>query len=155
VAGLVIEVDDPARADVRSLLEQHLRFAREVTRPENVYALDPDELFDETITLFSVRVDGELLGVGALKEVEPGHVELKAMHTAPAARRRGVGRALVDHLVAVAADRGARRVSLETGVGEAFAPARSLYAAAGFVASGPFGSYPASAESAFMTRVLR
>lgn len=155
MAGFVIEVDDPEREDVRALLEEHLRFARSVTRPEDVYALDLAELVDLSITLFSVRVDGELLGVGALKELDDaGHVELKSMHTADAARRRGVGRAMVEHLLAVAADRGARRVSLETGAGEAFAPARSLYASAGFVPCGAFGDYPASSNSVFMTRAL-
>src|SRR5262245_49094262 len=127
----VIDVDDPRRDDVRALLQQHLTFARDVTPPEDVYALDLDGLLDPTITLFSVRVDGELLGIGALKELEPGHAELKSMHTARAARRRGVGRALVDHLLLVAAERGIRRVSLETGAMEAFGPARSLYASAG------------------------
>ena len=76
------------------------------------------------------------------------------MHTAIASRGRGVGRALVDHLVAVAAARGARRVSLECGAGDAFVPARSLYAAAGFVRCGPFGEYEVTPDTVFMTRVL-
>jgi len=150
----VIEVDDPRRDDVRALLEQHLAFAREVTPPEDVHALDLDGLLDPSVTLYSVRVDGELLGVGALKELEPGHAELKSMHTARAARRRGVGRAIVDHLLAVAASRGVRRVSLETGAMDAFAPARALYASVGFVPCGPFGDYEESPNSAYMTLVL-
>jgi len=155
VAVLVIEVDDPRREDVHALLEEHLRFARSVTRPEDVYALDLDGLVDPSITFFSARLDGELVGVGALKQLDDaGHVELKSMHTALAARRRGVGRALVEQLLAVAAERGARRVSLETGAGEAFAPARSLYASAGFVPCGAFGDYPASSNAVFMTRAL-
>jgi putative acetyltransferase len=154
VPGFVIEVDDPKRDDVRSFLEQHLAFARAVTPPEDVHALDPSGLLDPAVTVFSLRVDGKLLGVGALKQLDPQHVELKAMHTTAAARRRGVGRAIVDHLLAVAAGRGARRVSLETGAGEAFAPARSLYGAAGFVPCEPFGDYDASPNSAFMTRFL-
>jgi putative acetyltransferase len=154
VGALVLDVDDPRREDVRALLERHLHFARTVTRPEDVYALELDALLDPAITLYSVRVDGELLGVGAIKLLDPEHAELKSMHTEVAARRRGVGRALVDHLVAVAAARGVRRVSLETGAGEAFAPARSLYVAAGFAPCGPFGDYPESPNSAFMTRLV-
>jgi putative acetyltransferase len=153
--GFVVEVDDPRRDDVRSLLEEHLAFARKVTPPEDVHALDLDGLLEPAVTFFSLRVDGKLLGVGALKELDPHHVELKSMHTTAAARRLGVGRAIVDHLLAVAAGRGARRVSLETGAGEAFAPARSLYAGAGFVPCGAFGDYEASPSSAFMTRFLR
>jgi len=154
VHGFVIEVDNPRRHDVRTLLEQHLTFARGVTPPEDVHALDLDGLLDSTIAFFSLRVEGELLGVGALKQLDADHVELKSMHTAVAARRRGVGRAIVQHLLAVAAARGVRRVSLETGAGEAFAPARALYAGSGFVPCGPFGDYAASPNSAFMTRLL-
>ena len=116
--------------------------------------LDPDDALDANMTLFSVRADGELLGIGALKQLDSDHAELKSMHTAIAARGRGVGRALVDHLVAVAAARGVRRVSLECGAGEAFVPARSLYAAAGFVPCGPFGEYTATPDNVFMTRIL-
>jgi len=154
VDGFVVDVGDPRSDDVRSLLEQHLTFARGVTRPEDVHALDLDGLLDSTITFFALRAGGELLGVGALKQLDPHHAELKSMHTAVAARRRGVGRAIVEHLLAVAGARGVRRVSLETGAGEAFAPARALYARAGFVPCGPFGDYEASPNSAFMTRLL-
>jgi putative acetyltransferase len=154
VDELVIDVDDPRRDDVRSLLAQHLSFARSVTPPEDVYALDVDGLVDPAVTFFSARVDGELLGIGAIKEIEPGHAELKSMHTAAAARGRGVGRAMVEHMLAVAGARGFRRVSLETGSMEAFAPARSLYAATGFEPCGAFGDYRESPNSAYMTRLV-
>jgi putative acetyltransferase len=149
-----IAEDDPRRDDVRALLEAHLRFAHAMTPLEHVYALDLDGLLDPAIAFYSVRWGGELLGVGAIKELDPEHAELKSMHTAEAARRRGVARALVDHLVGVARDRGARRVSIETGTGEAFAPARSLYASAGFVPCGPFGDYAATEDNTFMTLEL-
>jgi putative acetyltransferase len=152
--GFVIEVDDPRRDDVRALLEQHLEFVHEVTPPEDIHALDLDGLLDPAVTFFSLRLDGRLLGVGAIKRLDPDHVELKSMHTVRDARGRGVGRAIVDHLVGVASTAGARRVSLETGSMEAFAPARSLYASAGFVDCGPFGDYEASPSSTFMTRLL-
>jgi putative acetyltransferase len=150
--GFVIEVDDPRRDDVRALLERHLAFAKAVTPPEDVHALELDGLLDPSVTFFGLRVDGRLLGVGAIKQLDADHVELKSMHTAEEARRRGVGRAIVDYLLAVAAERGASRVSLETGAMDAFEPARSLYASAGFEPCGPFGDYPASPNSAFMTR---
>jgi putative acetyltransferase len=155
VERFAIEADDPQRDDVRALLAQHLSFARSVTPPEDVFALDLDGLLDPAVTLFSLRVDGELLGIGALKDIEPGHAELKSMHTTAAARRRGVGRAMVEHLLAVAAARGIRRVSLETGAMEAFAPASSLYASAGFEPCGAFGDYRPSPNSAYMTRLVQ
>jgi putative acetyltransferase len=151
----VIEVDDPRRDDVRALLEAHLVFAKSVAiSPADVHALDLDGLLDPAITFFSVRSDGEVLGVGALKLLDEEHAELKSMHTAEVARRRGVGRALVEHLLEVAAARGVRRVSLETGAMDAFAPARTLYASVGFVPCGPFGDYPSTRNNMFMTRVI-
>ena len=150
-----IVVDDPRAGDVRALLEDHLRFASGTTPPEDVHALDIDALLDPAVTFFSFRSDGKLLGVAALRRVDGGHAEIKSMHTAEAARRRGIARALVDHLVGVARQRGYRRVSLETGAGDAFAPARELYARAGFTSCGPFADYPDSPNSVYMTLSLR
>jgi len=149
--GLVIAGDDPRAADVRALLDRHLTFAREVTPPEDVYALDVEGLLDPAVTFFSARVDGDLVGVGALKQLDRSHGELKSMHTIETARGQGVGRAMVDHLLSVALDRNYQRVSLETGRMAAFEPARSLYAKAGFVPCEPFGEYVESSSSACMT----
>jgi putative acetyltransferase len=106
---------------------------------------------DPAVTFFSARLDGELLGVGALKHLDDSHAELKSMHTVEAARCRGVGRAMVDHLLSVAADRNCRRVSLETGTMDAFVPARALYTKLGFAPCEPFGEYIASPSSTCMT----
>jgi putative acetyltransferase len=150
-----IAIDDPRADDVRHLLARHLAFADSTSPPEDVHALDVDGLLDPAVTLFSFRLGGELLGVGALKELDERHAELKSMHTAERARRRGIGRAMLDHLIGVAHDRGFVRVSIETGSMEAFAPARSLYAGAGFEECGPFGDYRPSPNSSFMTLSLR
>ena len=152
--GPVIAVDDPRAEDVRALLEAHLAFAREVTPPEDVHALDIEGLLDPSVTFFSARLDGELVGIGALKQLDDSHAELKSMHTVEAARCRGVGRAMVDHLLSVAAERRCRRVSLETGTMDVFAPARGLYTKAGFAPCEPFGDYRASRNSAYMTITL-
>jgi putative acetyltransferase len=149
-----IALDDPRAEDVRALLEHHLAFANEHSPPEDVHALDLDGLLRPDISFYSYRVDGQLLGIGALKTVDADHAELKSMHTAEAARGRGVGRAMVDHLLAVARERGIRRVSLETGTPDAFVPARSLYASVGFEECGPFGAYFDSPWSVCMTLQL-
>jgi putative acetyltransferase len=107
-----IAVDDPRSPDVRALLERHLEFARSQTPPEHSFALDLDGLLDPAITLFSCRVGGNLLGIGAIKHLDPQHAEIKSMHTAEAARGRGVGRAMLTHLLNVARSQGFRRVSL-------------------------------------------
>ena len=149
-----ISADDPRAADVRRLLEHHLEFCRSTTPPEDVHALDLDELLDPAVTFVSYRRDGEVLAVGALKQLNATHAELKSMHTARAARGQGIGRAMVDYLVGLAQDRGLHRVSLETGSTAEFAAARSLYARAGFTDTGPFGDYLPSPNSTFMTLKL-
>jgi putative acetyltransferase len=139
---------------VRALLEAHLAFAREMTPAEHVHALDVEGLLEPAVTFFSARRDGVLLGVGALKRLDGSHAEIKSMHTAAAARRQGVGRAMVDHLLSVAADRGYERVSLETGTMDAFAPARLLYEQAGFRPCDPYGEYTTNPYSVCMTIVV-
>ena len=148
---LVIAVDDPRAQDVEALLDAHLAFAHKVTPPEDVHALEIEGLLYPAVTFFSARLDGELLGVGALKQLDESHAELKSMHTIEAARGRGVGRAMVDHLLSVAVDRNCQRVSLETGTMDAFAPARSLYTKVGFAPCEPFGDYSFSPSSTCMT----
>jgi putative acetyltransferase len=143
--------DDPRKPDVRALLERHLTFALEMTPPEHSFALDVDALVDPSIAFFSYRADGGLLGIGAIKEHSPVFGEIKSMHTAAAARGRGVGRAILTHLLDVARSRGYTRVSLETGTMAEFAPARALYASAGFVPCEPFGDYQPSPDNYFMT----
>ena len=154
MAPLVIAVDDPRAGDVRALLERHLAFAVEVTPAGHVHALGVDGLLDPVVTFFGARAGGELLGVGALKELDDGHGELKSMHTAATARGRGVGRAMVEHLLGVARARGYRRVSLETGTGDAFAAARALYVATGFEPCAPFADYTENPYSTCMTSTL-
>ena len=148
---LQIELDDPRREDVVALLRAHLGFAAAHTPAEDRHALDVDGLLEPDMSLYSAR-DGEgtLLGVGALKELDARHGELKSMHTAAAARGQGVGWAMLTHLLAVARARGYERVSLETGSMEAFAPARALYASAGFVLCEPFAAYVPSRNNVFM-----
>ena len=149
-----IGVDDPRREDVRQLLVHHLTHARSNSLPDDVHALEVDGLVDPAVSFFSFRRDGKLLAVGALRQVDEGHAELKSMHTAEAVRGTGIGRAMVEHLVGVARRRGLRRVSIETGTQAAFAPARTLYQKAGFSPCGPFGDYGPSPNSTFMTLAL-
>ncbi|MET0458919.1 MAG: GNAT family N-acetyltransferase [Ilumatobacteraceae bacterium] len=154
MGDLLIGPDDPRADDVVELLRRHLAFANEHSPPEDVHALDVAGLVDPAITFCSARRDGELLAVGALKRLDDAHAEVKSMHTAAAARRQGVARAMLDHLLDLARLGGYRRVSLETGSMAAFVPARTLYAAVGFVACPPFGSYVVSPNSTCMTLAL-
>ncbi|MGH2880836.1 MAG: GNAT family N-acetyltransferase [Solirubrobacteraceae bacterium] len=148
---LDIAIADPRIEDVRGLVEHHLKFGRLHSPPHDAHALEVDGLLDPAVTLFSIRCRGELVAIGALKRLDDQHAELKTMHTFKHVRGQGVGRAMLDHLLAVARERGFERVSLETGAQDAFAPARSLYASAGFVPCEPFGDYHRSPSTTYMT----
>ena len=151
---VVVSVDDPRAPDVRTLLEAHLAFAREATPPAYSFALEVDQLAEPGVTFFSARTDGCLVGVGALKRLDHSHAEIKSMHTRAAMRGRGVGRAVVEHILTFARAQGYARVSLETGTLEVFAPARALYAGIGFEPCAPFGDYVHSPYNTCMTMVL-
>jgi putative acetyltransferase len=146
-----IDIDDPARDDVLALLEEHLRSMHELSPPESVHALDVSRLKNPDITFWSVREGDLLLGCGALKELAPDHGEIKSMRTPAALRRKGAGRAVLNHILAEARRRGYRRVSLETGPAETFSAAHQLYESAGFEPCGPFGDYKLDPHSVFMT----
>jgi putative acetyltransferase len=149
-----ISIENPRADEARALLERHLVFARAQVPPEDAHALDIDELADPAVTFYGLRVDGELLAIGALKRLDDGHAELKSMHTAHGARGRGLGREMLVHLLGTARAQGFTRVSLETGSAQAFAPARALYASAGFTECDPFGDYRLSPNSTYMTTEL-
>ena len=146
-----IEIDDPSRPDVYALLEEHLRNMYELSPPESVHALDVSRLKAPDITFWTVRDAGQLLGCGALKQLSPVHGEIKSMRTPLALRRRGAGKAVLNHILSVARQRGYTRLSLETGPAHSFGPAHALYVSAGFQECGPFGDYQLDPYSVFMT----
>lgn len=147
-------LDDPR---VIALLHSHLRRARAETAPGSAHAFDLSGLHAPDVSFWSVWEGGgpddtgsALVGVGALRRLSPEHGEVKSMHTAEAARGRGVGSAMLRHIIAQAQARGMTRVSLETGSWPYFAPARALYARHGFVECAPFGDYRLDPNSVFM-----
>jgi putative acetyltransferase len=150
-----IEVDDLTRPEVHALLQEHLDNMYELSPPESVHALDLSKLRAPGITFWSVWDGPTLAGCGALKEMSPAEGEIKSMRTPKALRRRGAGRAVLEHIVAEAKRRGYRRLYLETGSAEAFAAARTLYESFGFTYCGPFGEYRPDRHSTFMTLELR
>jgi putative acetyltransferase len=150
-----IEIDDLARPQVRALLEEHLRDMFMLSPADQVFAFDASQLKAPGLTFWTVW-DGEaLLGCAALKELSPSHGEIKSMRTPNALRRRGAGRALLNHIVQVARARGYEALQLETGRHPAFAPAHALYRSAGFEPCGPFGAYRENGNSVFMALQLR
>jgi putative acetyltransferase len=149
-----IQVDDLSGPEIRALLEEHLRDMHELSPPESVHALDLAALRKPEITFWTAWSQGELIGCGALKTLDPTHGEIKSMRTSPARRRTGAGRAMLEHIIMEARARSYARLSLETGSMDAFAPARRLYEAFGFTYCGPFADYTADPHSVFMSRSL-
>ena len=149
-----IAPDDLTRPDVHQLLSEHLADMFATSPAESVHALDHSALSHETITFWTARENGLLMGCGALKELAAGHAEIKSMRTTTAARGRGVATRMLEHIVAEAGRRGYERVSLETGTEEYFAPARRLYARHGFTECPPFADYTLDPNSVFMELTL-
>jgi len=146
-----IRIDDLLGGEVIGLLQAHLDYCRASSPPESVHALDLDGLRARNVTFWSIWDGEHILGCGALKELDPRHGEIKSMHTKASARGKGVAAAVVKHIIAEARARGYRRVSLETGSNDAFAPARALYTSFGFVLTEPFADYRPDPYSVFMT----
>jgi putative acetyltransferase len=149
-----IRVDDLSGPEIAGLLREHLHSMTLYSPPESIHALDLEALRRPEITFWSVWQDSELIGCGAIKELDAGHAEIKSMRTALAHLRKGVAAALMRHILEEAGRRCYQRLSLETGSAEAFAPARSLYASFGFQFCGPFAGYVEDPYSVFMTRGL-
>jgi putative acetyltransferase len=151
IMSMQIKTDDLTGPEVIGLLQTHLDYCRATSPPESVHALDLDGLRAQNVTFWSIWDGPDILGCGALKELDQDHGEIKSMHTKARERGRGVATAVVEHIIAQARSRGYRRLSLETGSNEAFAPARALYAMFGFVMTEPFADYRPDPNSVFMT----
>ena len=143
-----IRPGDLADERVIRLLTDHLADMFATSPAESVHALDVSGLSAPGVTFWTVA-DGD-----ELKELDPEHGELKSMRTDAAARGRGLGALLLEHVLDESARRGYRRVSLETGSQEFFRPARRLYEKYGFRECGPFADYVLDANSVFMTLEL-
>jgi putative acetyltransferase len=149
-----ITIDDLQGPEIYALLQEHLQSMALHSPPESIHALDIEALRKPDITFWTVWDSGELLGCGALKELDAQHGEIKSMRTSSLHLRKGVAKTLLTHILEEAKRRGYRRVSLETGSMEAFEPARQLYAHFGFTSCEPFADYTEDPYSVFMTREL-
>ncbi|HEX7763470.1 MAG TPA: GNAT family N-acetyltransferase [Cellvibrio sp.] len=151
---MLIKIDDLRSPEIAELLTEHLQDMYAASPPECVYALDLEKLRKPEITFWSVWGGNQLMGCGALKELDAQHAEIKSMRSANRFRGQGVGKAMLEHILQVARERNYIRLSLETGSPDFFIPARKLYERYGFEYCGPFGDYPEDPYSMFMTKKL-
>ena len=146
-----IIIDDLSGEKIIELIRIHLAGMAENSPPESIHALNIAQLKQPNITFYSAWEDDDLLGCGALKELTATHGEIKSMRTAEKHVRKGVARAILQHLLNEAKTRGYTKVSLETGSMDAFQPARRLYETFGFTYCAPFDQYTDDPNSTFMT----
>jgi putative acetyltransferase len=151
---LEIRIDDLTGSEIQLFLKEHLEDMARHSPPESCHALDLERLRKPEVTFWSAWNNNELLGCGALKELTPQHGEIKSMRTAAAYRGKGVATALLNKILEEAKRRNYKRVSLETGSMDSFAPARSLYARFGFKECNPFADYVEDPYSLYMTKEL-
>ena len=127
----------------------------EISPPESVHALDLERLRAPDITFWSAWEGDQLLGCGALRELDPSSGEVKSMRTVVAHRGKGVGSKILEEIIAAAHQRGYERLLMETGSERAFAPAQRMYERYGFTYRGPFAEYIEDPNSVFMTKDLQ
>ncbi|WP_082209726.1 GNAT family N-acetyltransferase [Fischerella sp. PCC 9605] len=154
MSRLEIRKDDLTGKKIADFLREHLEEMYEITPPESVHALDLEALRSPDITFWSAWEGSELLGCGALKELDSRSGEVKSMRTAKAHRRRGVASKILEHIITQAERRAYDCLNLETGALPEFAPARALYIRYGFEYRGPFAEYIDDPNSVFMMKKL-
>lgn len=152
MVNLTIKLDDLSGPEVAALINEHLQNMSALSPPESMHALNLDGLKRPDVTFWSAWEQDELVGCGALKELDKEHGELKSMRTSAKHLRKGVARRVLEHIMEEAKRRGYQRLSLETGSMEEFQPAIKLYARFGFQECGPFADYEEDPNSIFMTK---
>ena len=147
-----IEYASPRHPEIRNLLQASHDLMGGLFPAEANHFLSIDALCDAHIHFFGVRVDGVYRACGALA-VKKEYGELKSIFTDPAARGRGLGRKIIQHIEDTATDLGLAQLKLETG--SLLHDAHRLYEREGFVLCGPFGAYEPAAFSVFMRKDLK
>lgn len=137
-----------------ALMDIHAALMLSLSPPGSCHFLALEALKADTITTWEMRDGDKLVGCGALKHLSATHGELKSMHTLESYRGAGLGRKMLEHIIAEAHQRGYQRLSLETGSMDGFIPSRQLYTAFGFEVCPPFADYIEDPYSVFMTRAL-
>ena len=147
---LRIELDDLSGPEVAAFLGEHINEMKAISPPESKHALDLDGLRKPEVTFWTVWDNKNLVGCGALKELNTNHGEIKSMRTSVETRGKGVASRILEHIITEASHRGYSRLSLETGAMSFFKPAHQLYRKYGFIECLPFAEYIEDPNSIFM-----
>lgn len=151
-ANISIKVGELRHNEVIALLQAHHHDMLSHSPPESVHALDIEKLEHADITFWSLWINQQLAGIGALKELDLTHGEIKSMRTSRKFLRKGVGGKMLEHIIQQARQRSYKKLSLETGTMDAFLPAQKLYQQFGFTECQPFADYQEDPYSMFMSK---
>ena len=141
--------DDP---QVNELLTKHFIELRSVSPTGSTHVLDIQGLKDQSIKFWSLWENDELIGCGALKFLDENHGEFKSIRVADKFRKKGTGEKIFDHLIKKAKEIGIKKISIETGSGKYFEPARKLFKKFNFQLCKPFAHYKDDPNSCFYTK---
>ena len=138
-------------SEVNELLNKHFIELRSVSPEGSTHVLDIDGLKDKSIKFWSLWDNNQLIGCGALKFLEKNHGEFKSIRVADKFRRSGIGEKIIEHLIEEAKKLQISKLSIETGAGDFFIPARKLFSKFGFKKCIPFAHYKEDPNSCYYT----
>ena len=138
-------------SEVNDLLKKHFIELRSVSPVGSTHVLDIDGLKDPSIKFWSLWENNKLIGCGALKFLEKNHGEFKSIRVADEFRKKGIGERIIEHLIEEAKKLEISKLSIETGAGEFFLPARNLFSKFGFKLCPPFAHYKEDPHSCYYT----
>ncbi len=136
--------------EVNILLEKHFKELRSVSPEGSAHVLDIPGLQVESIKFWSLWENEKLIGCGALKFLEKDHGEFKSIRVVDEFRNKGYGAKILEHLINEAKKLNIKMLSLETGSGDFFLPARTLFKKVGFTECSPFAHYKKDPNSCYM-----
>tara|TARA_Y100001970_G_C13892858_1_gene679637 strand:+ start:252 stop:713 length:462 start_codon:yes stop_codon:yes gene_type:complete len=140
---------------VNELLVKHFNELKSVSPAGSTHVLDIAGLKDQTIKFWSLWEGNELIGCGALKFLENDNGEFKSIRVVDKFRKKGNGVKIINHLIDQAIKLGIKKLSIETGSGEFFKPARKLFKNCGFKKCKPFAHYKSDPNSCYMSLFLK
>ena len=137
--------------EVNELLKKHFIELRAASPEESTHVLDIPGLKAPSIKFWSLWDDNKLLGCGALKFLDKEHGEFKSIRIHDNFRRQNIGAKLIEHLIIEAKKLKIKRISIETGAGKFFEPARKLFEKCKFKPCKPFAHYKSDPNSLYYT----
>ena len=134
---------------VNKLLIKHFEELRSVSPKGSTHVLDIDGLKNPSIKFWSLWQQDKLIGCGAIKFLSDIHGEFKSIRIVDEFRRKGLGKKIIGHLIKKAKKKNLKKISVETGAGEFFKPARILFKKTGFKECKPFAHYKEDINSIY------